>query len=358
LDRISVIRQYVDSIIENITSREDRKKAYVHTYGVAQCCSLIAGRRGLNPELAHISGLLHDIYAYFTGSYLCHAQSGADMARVAIRNMDIFTKDEKVIILSAVFYHSDKEHYHSDYDEVLKDADILQPFLYDSCFRVFYRNISRFNKIREEFKITAAPVEYGREETVMKESFKKHVFADLAEELAGKNICGGRDNELFMDIIRYYPEAAAFDELKNAWCAAFVYHCAIKAGIELPIRRPPFKYRFAGVGTWYEWGKANHFCFYEKDGFIPSRGDIVIYNNIVSPDNKPKDSAWHDHIGIVLSCESEFLVVAEGNINNRNVSGIIKRKRDNTIGCFIRIPEAYECDGWDCDYKAYLMNTL
>jgi hypothetical protein len=45
--------------------------------------------------------------------------------------------------------------------------------------------------------------------------------------------------------------------------------------MELPIRQPPFKYRFAGVGTWYEWGKANDFCFYKKDGFAPSRGDIV-----------------------------------------------------------------------------------
>lgn len=77
-----------------------------------------------------------------------------------------------------------------------------------------------------------------------------------------------------MDIIRYYPEVTAFDELKNSWCAAFIYHWALKAGLELPIRQPPLKYRFAGVGTWYEWSKANEFCFYEKDGFVPLRGDI------------------------------------------------------------------------------------
>lgn len=358
MNRISMIKQYVDKIIENIPSTEERKEAYIHTYGVAQCCSIIAEKRGLNPEIAYISGLLHDIYAYYTESYLCHAQSGADMARPAIRNMDIFSDDEKMIILSAIFYHSNKELIHDEYDEVLKDADILQRYLNDSCSSVFQLAIPRLNNVLNEFKIHATPIEYGREEErVAKKTFKKSVFADIAEELAAKSIRGEKDSEIYLDIIKYYPEAAAFDELKNGWCAAFVYHCALKAGVELPIKQPPFKYRFAGVGTWYEWGKANSFCFYEKDGFLPSRGDIVIYNNIIPPENKPK-GPWHDHTGIVLSCESEYLIVAEGNINNQNVSGVIKRRRDNTIGCFVRIPDDYKYDGWKCDYKAYLAHNI
>lgn len=358
MNRISMIKQYVDKIIEHIPPDQERKNAYVHTYGVAQCCSIIAGKRGLNTELSYISGLLHDIYAYFSGSYLCHAQSGSDMARVAVKNMNIFSQDEKTIILSAIFYHSNKGLIHDEYDEVLKDADILQTFLNDPCSPVFYTVVPRLNKILDEFKITAALTEYGQEEEkATPKTFKRSIFADIAEELASKNICGEKDSKVFMDIIKYYPEAAAFAELKNAWCAAFVYHCAVKAGFELPIRQPPFKYRFAGVGTWYEWGKAKDFCFYEKDGFIPSRGDIVIYNNIVSPENKPKDSAWHDHIGVVLSCESEYLTVAEGNINNENVSGVIRRSRNNTIGCFVRIPDDYDYDGWKCDYKAYLSSN-
>lgn len=359
VNRISMIKQYVDKIIESIASAEEFKNAYINTYGVAQCCSIIARRRGLNPELAYISGLLHDIYAYYVGSHLCHAQSGADMVRVAIRNMNIFSHDEKMIILSAIFHHSNKELIHDEYDEVLKDADLLQHFLNDSSFSAFYFVVPRLNKILEELKITSTPIEYGREQgKSTKKIFKKSVFANIAEELARKSICGEKENNFYMDIIKYYPEVTAFDELKNGWCAAFVYHCALKAGMELPIRQPPFKYRFAGVGTWYEWGKANDFCFYEKDGFVPSRGDIVIYNNIVSPKNKPKDSAWHDHIGVVLSYENEFLIVAEGNINNQNVSGVIKRRLDNTIGCFVRIPDDYKYDGWKCDYKTYLTHIV
>lgn len=81
-------------------------------------------------------------------------------------------------------------------------------------------------------------------------------------------------------------------------------------------------------------------------GFIPGRGNIVIYNNIIPPENKPENLPWHDHIGIVLSNEDEQLIVAEGNIDNKNVAGIMTRKRDNTIGCYVRIPNNYVYDGW------------
>ena len=202
--------------------------------------------------------------------------------------------------------------------------------------------------------VTVLPGTYEEEEVNIKEPFMRSKFADLAEAIASQHVCGERDNEVFMNIIKYYPEASAFHELKNYWCASFVYHCALEAGLKLPIKQPPYRYRFAGVGTWYQWASDNHFCFYEKDGFIPSRGDIVIYNNIIPPDNKPNNSPWHDHIGVLLSCEEEYLLMAEGNINNQNVSGLIKRKRDHTIGCFVRIPDHFEYDGWTCDYKAYL----
>ena len=33
------------------------------------------------------------------------------------------------------------------------------------------------------------------------------------------------------------------------------------------------------------------------------------------------------------------------------VSGIVSRRRDDTIGCYIRIPEEYSYDGWKIDFK-------
>ena len=103
MNRIYKVREYVDNLFEKIPSAKEQKIAYIHTYGVAQFCSLIASKRGVNPELAYISGLLHDTYTYFTGSSLCHAISGAEMSRTAIRRMNIFSDEEKAIILSAIF---------------------------------------------------------------------------------------------------------------------------------------------------------------------------------------------------------------------------------------------------------------
>lgn len=355
MERILRIREYVNHILDNIPSEEKRRSATVHTYGVAQCCSMIAFKRGLNPELAYISGLLHDIYTYYMGDPMCHAISGADMARPAIRNMDIFTNEEKEIILSAIFYHTDKARIHDEYDEVLKDADVLQIYFNNAGFCIFAPFLPRIKNLLEELGYaTKLPDTYGEETVKAEGAFKRSDFADIAERIALQHVCGDHDNTVFMDIIKYFPETTAYDELKNYWCAAFVYHCALQAGLELPIKQPPYKYRFAGVGTWYEWATDHHFCFYEKDGFIPTRGDIVIYNNIIPLENKQKNSPWHDHIGVLLSCEEEYLVVAEGNIDNRNVSGVIKRKRNDTIGCFVRIPDGFEYDYWKCDYKAYL----
>lgn len=353
MNKIDLVKTYVDGIISGMPSNGMQKYAYTHTYGVAQCCTLLALKRGLDPKLAYVSGLLHDIYAYKTGSYLCHSQSGAEMVRVAFKHEmnNAFTDDEKMIILSAIYHQSNKELVHDAYDEVLKDADVLQPVLNNGCTQIHYLAAPRLERILKEFGFSAEPETYSVEPTTEKQYFNRGLFADAAQQLAQLQICGEKTDSNFMEIIRYYPEVSAFDELKNAWCGAFVYHCALKAGMALPIKQPPADCRFAGVGAWVQWGRENGFCLYDKDGFVPGKGDIVIYNGIVPKENKTEDSLWHDHIGIVLSCEGEQLTVAEGNIDNNNVSGLIQRDRGEKIGCFVRIPDGYVYDGWKYDYK-------
>lgn len=95
----------------------------------------------------------------------------------------------------------------------------------------------------------------------------------------------------------------------------------------------------------------NGFCYFKKDGFIPERGDILVYNNIIPNEDKPENNVWYDHMGIVISFDGDSMMVAEGNAGNKNVSDIIKRKYDDTIGCCIRIPKNYLYDGWKTDYK-------
>jgi hypothetical protein len=181
-------------------------------------------------------------------------------------------------------------------------------------------------------------------------------MGDIAEILAHKHINGIETDTDYMKIIRYYPEDSAFNELNHAWCAAFVYHCAVIAGLELPIRYKPLaNTRFACVEAWLKWGEDNHFNFWEKDGFTPSKGDIVIYNNIIPLENKPANTPWYDHIGIILDNNNDTITVAEGNIDNRNISGIVTHKHNENIGCYLRIPDKYEYDGWKYDYKSQII---
>jgi hypothetical protein len=356
-DRIERVREYVNNIFDGIADVGERRAAYIHSYGVSHCCALLAAKRGLNLELATIIGLIHDVYSYKTGVTALHSQNGAEMVRVAFK-YDIFkvsfSDDEQTIIKSAIYHHSNKDLVHDEYDELVKDGDILQRLSFDNVYG--WAHGQRLLRILQELSIPSLNITILPKEESVTKPFDRSLEGDIAEALAKKKIIGDKTDADFMKIIRYYPEDSAYNGLKNAWCAAFVYHCCLEAGLSLPIRVPHSSKkvafsRFNGVDGWYDWGVDNGYCYYERDGFTPERGDIVIYNNIIPKGDKEENSPWHDHMGIVLSCDGDNLTVAEGNAGNKNVSDILKRKRDNSIGCYIRIPKEYSYDGWKTDFK-------
>ena len=77
INRIEVISAVVSEMIATLPE-ERRQKAYIHLFGTAQTAGLIALRRGVNAELAQISGLLHDYRKYLTGVDEKHAEESAD----------------------------------------------------------------------------------------------------------------------------------------------------------------------------------------------------------------------------------------------------------------------------------------
>lgn len=355
-NRADCVRAYVNHIFDSIVQPEKKRAAYIHSYGVAQCCALLAAKRGLNMELATIIGLLHDLYSCKTGITALHANNGAEMVRVAFKYTltDLFSDDEQTIIKSAIYHHSDKYHVHDAYDELLKDSDILQHVAFDDTYG--WIEGQRLLHTMNELSLPTPNITILPQKKESEHLFCQSLVGDVAEALATKQIAGERSDGEYGKLIRYFPEETAFDELKNAWCAAFVYHCCYEAGLALPIRVPHTakkvaNCRFACVVAWYEWGMENGFCYYEKDGFTPARGDIVIYNNVIPKGDKPGNSAWCDHIGIVVGRDENSLMVAEGNVGNRNVAGIVRRKRDATIGCYILVPQDYAYDGWKTDFK-------
>ena len=128
ISRLETIQQIVD---DAISKSADVKRNYVHSYGVSNCSAVLAIKRGLNPELASVAGMLHDISYVVFGNYDNHTELGAHMAEKIMKNTGRFTFHEIGIVTQAILRHDDRHIVHDPYDEVLKDADILHPYLID-----------------------------------------------------------------------------------------------------------------------------------------------------------------------------------------------------------------------------------
>jgi hypothetical protein len=140
----------------------------------------------------------------------------------------------------------------------------------------------------------------------------------------------------FFPIIRLFPKWP-IEKWDGRWCAAFVYYCCVKAGFSIPVLGPDEINgdNFASCRTWDIWAQLKENSFYylpEIGDFIPSRGDIVLYDNVF-------DDAPLDHMGIILENKRDSIIAAEGNINN--ISGIIERKKDSHVRAYIRIPNDF-----------------
>ena len=153
MERIGAVQACVDKIVSGQTGEIDIKFGYVHLYSVSQMCALLAKKRQQNVELAAIAGLLHDIYAYQTGSRKDHAHQGAAAARKILQELNLFSEEEINMISQAIYRHSDKDVVDSPFDEVLKDADALQHFLIMPLADPVPHEAARVSKLKEELGI-------------------------------------------------------------------------------------------------------------------------------------------------------------------------------------------------------------
>ncbi len=151
MNRVEKVREYVDNVISNIDDTVEKRCAYLHLYGVAQACALIAMKRNENAELATIAGMLHDIYTYSTLDSNDHARKGSVMAREILTSLNLFSEEEIVKICSAIYNHSSKGTTHCNFDEVVIDADVMQHCLYNPLFEVKTHEKNRFNSLKNEF---------------------------------------------------------------------------------------------------------------------------------------------------------------------------------------------------------------
>jgi len=124
---------------------------FVHLYSVSKFASLLAFRRGLDPELAATCGMLHDIYQITDGLLEDHAVKGAEVARQMLEGIGLYSDEEIEIITTAISIHSKKRKVHPGaYDELLKDADVLSHCLYDPDYPVIEKEALRFQNLLAE----------------------------------------------------------------------------------------------------------------------------------------------------------------------------------------------------------------
>lgn len=153
MGRLKELRRYVDSELNNMADSDKRNSAIVHLYGVSLAATMIAKKRGLDPEIASMAAMLHDLHAYKIGSYDDHAHKGADLAREVLHGLKLTDDAETEMICSAIYHHDDKLVTDSPMDEVLKDADVIHHCMNDLSKPVKEKEQERFEKLCAEFGI-------------------------------------------------------------------------------------------------------------------------------------------------------------------------------------------------------------
>ena len=150
MGRLKELRKYVNAELNKLEDDDKRNSAIVHLYGVSLAATILAEKRGLDSELSSMAAMLHDLYAYKSGSYDDHAHKGAELARTILEELQLTDEKETDIICSAIYHHDDKHVIDSEMDEVLKDADVIHHCMNDLSKAVKDKEKSRYEYLREE----------------------------------------------------------------------------------------------------------------------------------------------------------------------------------------------------------------
>jgi len=148
MNRLERVRQVVDRGLHDVTDPEDRRCGFVHLYGVSLTATLLARTRGLDEELSGVAGMLHDLVTYESGDPTDHGPRSAVRAGELLRELGTFSEQEIVLIQSAIAHHSDKATVHGRFEELLKDADVLQHDLYNPALDPQLSHSDRRVKLR------------------------------------------------------------------------------------------------------------------------------------------------------------------------------------------------------------------
>ncbi len=153
--RYYAIYRKVAALIEegrNIERDYSPEWEYAHMSSAAQIGRILALRRGVDPEIAAVACLLHDIGRIVTGRQHEHAANGAAPARSVLEGF--FPPSTIEEIVTAVVHHGRKDEAGTPIEEIVKDADVLDCALYGLRFEKEGFRL-RLEKLSEEFGISS-----------------------------------------------------------------------------------------------------------------------------------------------------------------------------------------------------------
>lgn len=156
MSRLKELRKYINEELYKMEDRDEQSAAFVHLYGVSLAATMIAKKRGLDPELLSMAAMLHDLYAYKTGSYDDHAHKGAELAGKILKKLELTDEVETEKICSAIYHHDDKLVTDGAMEEALKDADVISHCLNDTSKAIKEKEQKRYEKLCEEFGMMSA----------------------------------------------------------------------------------------------------------------------------------------------------------------------------------------------------------
>jgi len=151
MSRLKELRKVVDAELNKMENPDKRIGAVNHLYGVSLAATMIAKKRGMDPELAAMAAMMHDLAAYKSGSYDDHAHRGAELARGILEELGQTSAEETDLICSAIYHHDDKLVVDGPMDEVLKDADVIHHCMNDLSKDVKDKEKARFEALCREF---------------------------------------------------------------------------------------------------------------------------------------------------------------------------------------------------------------
>ncbi len=151
MGRLKDLRKYVNAELNQMEDADKRIGAAAHLYGVSLAAVMIAKKRGLDHEIAAMAAMLHDLYAYKSGSYEDHAHRGAELAGEILRELKLTDEAETEMICSAIYHHDDKLTTDGPMDEVLKDADVIHHCMNDLSKAIKEKEQARYDRLCGEF---------------------------------------------------------------------------------------------------------------------------------------------------------------------------------------------------------------